>query len=53
MKDLSDMRIHGLPVEIGEAVWGELSIWESFAKWTIDKQIVGSVDGIAAQMIVR
>jgi four helix bundle protein len=51
MKDLSELRIYHLAVEIGEEIWQSVSQWESFAKWTIGKQIAESADGIAAQMI--
>lgn len=50
MKDLSELRIYKLGLEIGELVWEEVSRWESFPKWTVGKQVCDSADGIAATM---
>jgi four helix bundle protein len=52
MKDLSELRIYRLAVEIGEDVWKIVNSWEdSFAKWTIGKQWVDSSDSISANMM--
>ena len=51
MKDLSELRIYKLAVDIGELVWEEVQGWENFAKWTIGKQLVESADGISATMM--
>ncbi len=51
MKDLSELRIYLLAVEIGELGWQNVMSWDSFAKWTLGKQLVEYADGIAAQMI--
>ena len=51
MKDLSELRIYRLAVEVAEEVWDEVSAWVSFAKWSLGKQLVDAADGIAATMI--
>ena len=51
MKDLSELRIYHLAVEIAEEIWQEVTTWDQFAKWTLGKQIVDSAEGIAATMI--
>jgi len=51
MKDLSELRIYRLAVEVGEEVWAEVAEWEKFSKWSLGKQLVESADGIAATMI--
>ena len=51
MKDLSELRIYHLAVEIGEKVWEEVSGWDSFSRWSLGKQLVECADGIAATMI--
>ncbi len=51
MKDLSSLRIYSLAVSIGEDVWNLVYKWNSFAKWSLGKQMVDSADGIAATMI--
>ena len=51
MKDLSNLRIYKIAVEIGDKVWKIVDDWDKFAKWTIGKQLVDSADGIAATMI--
>ncbi len=51
MKDLSELRIYKLAVDVGELVWEGVQEWENFAKWTIGKQVVESADGISATMM--
>ena len=51
MKDLSELRIYHLAVEIAEEIWDEVSKWDKFPKWTLGKQLVEAADGIAATMI--
>jgi four helix bundle protein len=51
LKDLSELRIYRLAVEVAEEVWEEVSGWESFAKWSVGKQLVDAADGIGATMI--
>lgn len=51
MKDLAELRIYRLAVDIAEQVWLEVDGWDKFAKWSIGKQIVEAADGIAATMI--
>ena len=50
MTDLSDLEIYKIAVEIAEEIWDVVVKWESFAKWTIGKQLVEAADGIAATM---
>ncbi len=47
MKDLSELRIYRLAVEVAEEVW----TWDNFAKWCVGKQLVDAADGIGATMI--
>ena len=51
MKDLENLRIYSLAVEIGEDVWDVVTQWESFSKWTVGKQLVEAADGISSTMI--
>jgi four helix bundle protein len=51
MKDLSELGIYRLGVDVGEAVWQDVMTWDSFAKWTLGKQLVDAADGIAATMM--
>ncbi|MBN2571764.1 MAG: four helix bundle protein [Ignavibacteriales bacterium] len=51
MRDLENMRIYKLAVEIGELVWQLVVELDKFSKWTIGKQITESADGIGATMI--
>ena len=51
MKDIQDLRIFKLAVEIGEDVWEIVNSWDDkFVKWTIGKQWVESADSISANM---
>jgi four helix bundle protein len=51
LKDLSELRIYILTVEIAEEIWEEVVGWENLAKWTLGKQLTEAADGIAATMI--
>jgi len=51
MKNLSDLRIYKLGIEIGEIVWKIVISWDSFSKWTIGNQFVSSADSISANMM--
>jgi four helix bundle protein len=51
MKDVTELRIYKLALEIGEIVWNEVLTWNSFSKWTIGKQLVESADSISANMM--
>jgi four helix bundle protein len=51
MKDLSNLRIYRLAVDIGEAIWAAVQPWHAFERWTLGKQLVESADGISANMI--
>ena len=52
MKDIKDLRIYLLAVEIGEHVWDIVNSWDDkFVKWTIGKQWVESADSISATMV--
>jgi len=51
MKNLSDLRIYILSVEVSEMIWGIIDGWKTFAKWTVGKQIVESADSISSNII--
>src|SRR5688572_27738570 len=47
---LEEFKAYNLAMELGEAVWGCVKRWDYFAKDTIEKQLVRSVDSIAANL---
>jgi four helix bundle protein len=47
---LEELRIYELAMNIGERVWLIVSKWDYFAKDTVGKQLVKSVDSIAANL---
>jgi len=51
VKDLSNLRIYRLAVDIGEAIWAVVQLWDAFERWTLGKQLVDSADGISVNMI--
>ena len=51
MRDLSNLRIYRLAVDIGEAIWAVVQHWDAFERWILGKQLVDSADGISANMI--
>jgi four helix bundle protein len=48
--DLKDLRIYNQSMELGEIVWNVTTKWDYFAKDTLGKQLVKSVDSIAANI---
>ena len=47
---LEDLKVYQLAMNIGERVWLIVSRWDYFAKDTVGKQLVRSVDSIAANL---
>lgn len=45
---LEELQVYQLSMGIGEKVWGIVIKWDYFAKDTIGKQLVRSVDSVAA-----
>jgi four helix bundle protein len=47
---LEELKVYELAMNIGERVWLVVSKWDYFAKDTVGKQLVRSVDSIAANL---
>ncbi len=47
---LEDLKVYQLAMNIGERIWMIVSKWDYFAKDTVGKQLVRSVDSIAANL---
>ena len=47
---LEDLKIYGQAMNLGEEVWKEVTKWNYFDKDTIGKQVVRSVDSVAANI---
>ena len=47
---LEDFKAYNLSIELGEAVWSCVKRWDYFAKDTVGKQLIRSVDSIAANL---
>ncbi len=47
---LEELKVYDLAMNIGERVWLIVSKWDYFAKDTVGKQLVRSVDSIAANL---
>jgi four helix bundle protein len=47
---LEELKVYELSMDIGEAVWSIVIKWDFFAKDTVGKQLVRSVDSIAANL---
>ncbi len=47
---MEELRIYELAMNIGERVWLIVNKWDYFAKDTVGKQLVKSVDSIAANL---
>ncbi len=47
---LEELKVYQLAMNIGERIWVVVSKWDYFAKDTVGKQLVKSVDSIAANL---
>ncbi|MCP4255252.1 MAG: four helix bundle protein [Candidatus Scalindua sp.] len=47
---LEELKVYQLAMNVGEKVWEIVSKWDYFAKDTVGKQLVKSVDSIAANI---
>jgi four helix bundle protein len=47
---LEELKVYELSMELGERVWTIVEKWDYFAKDTIGKQLVRSVDSVAANL---
>ncbi len=47
---LEELRVYQLSMEIGEKVWEIVHKWDYFTRDTIGKQLVRSVDSVAANL---
>lgn len=50
IRSLEDFKTYKLAMELGERVWGIVTGWDNFLKDTIGKQMIRSVDSIAANL---
>ncbi len=47
---LEELKVYQLAMDIGERIWVVIDKWDYFAKDTVGKQLVKSVDSIAANI---
>jgi four helix bundle protein len=47
---LEELKVYELSMELGEKIWSIVEKWDYFAKDTIGKQLVRSVDSVAANL---
>ncbi len=47
---LEDLQVYQLSMEIGDKIWEIVTRWDYFEKDTVGKQIVKSVDSVAANL---
>ncbi|MEE4259710.1 MAG: four helix bundle protein [Bacteroidales bacterium] len=47
---LEEFRVYQLSMDLGEQVWNIVIKWDYFAKDTIGKQLVRSIDSVAANL---
>lgn len=48
--ELEELRVYQQSMELGEKVWNIVQQWDWFAKDTVGKQLVRSVDSVAANL---
>ena len=49
-KDIHDLEIYQIALDLADEVWSEVDEWEGFAKYSIGKQFVLASDSIAANI---
>jgi four helix bundle protein len=47
---LEEFRVYQMSMDLGEEVWSIVKKWDYFAKDTIGKQLVRSIDSVAANL---
>ena len=47
---LEELQVYQLSMKLGDEVWNNVIKWDFFAKRTVGKQVVRSVDSIAANL---
>jgi four helix bundle protein len=47
---LEELNVYNLSMELGEKIWGMIVNWDKFSKDTLGKQLIRSVDSIAANI---
>ncbi|MBI9037627.1 MAG: four helix bundle protein [Bacteroidales bacterium] len=47
---LEELQVYQLSMDIGEKVWNIVAMWDFFSKDTIGKQLVRSIDLVAANL---
>ncbi|MBI4945063.1 MAG: four helix bundle protein [Bacteroidetes bacterium] len=50
MKNVEELNVYNLSMELGEKVWNIVNVWDYFAKDTVGKQLVRAADSIAANL---
>jgi four helix bundle protein len=48
--ELEELRVYSMAMEIGERVWEFVYKWDYLAKDTIGKQLIRSIDSVAANL---
>lgn len=48
--ELEELRVYNKSMEVAEIVWDYVSKWDYFAKDTVGKQLVRSVDSVSANL---
>ena len=48
--ELEELQIYQASLRLGKQIWDEVIRWENFSKSTIGKQLIRSVDSIAANI---
>lgn len=49
-EETKDLRIFQAVEDLADKIWNEVSKWDSFAKFTIGKQLVDAIDSVGSNM---
>ncbi len=47
---LHELKVYQRSMDVGERIWALVSSWDIFAKDTVGKQLVRSIDSVAANL---
>lgn len=48
--DIDELEVYQLAMDLGERIWGIVIKWDYFAKDTVGKQLIRSMDSVAANL---
>jgi four helix bundle protein len=48
--ELEELKVYELAMQLGDKIWSQVIVWNSFAQETMGKQLVRAIDSVAANL---